>query len=246
MGVPVPEHPITEPFGAAALEAYITLPVPVPTQTAILPGAASFEDGFPPLTMSDIETEGGVPAFGEDMNGILYMISAYCALIQAGQTVPYNAVVAAAIDGYAVGANLAKTDGSGFWFNTVDGNETDPEGVGAAGWVGWSPTAAATGYLSAVVPSGTSNDFNPTGFSFSTNVLDLNPNVGDAIITSIQAGKDGQRIIVTNVSGSNDIQFPVLTGPTPANQFRGSGLTLLPGDSMQIQYSTGVNKWLQI
>lgn len=247
MGVPVPQYPITRPFGSDAVAPdYITLPIPVPSQQAILVGAASFEDAFPPLTMSDIESQGGTPAYGQDMNGILFMITAYIACLGAGQAFPFNATVAAAIGGYAIGANLAKTDGSGFWFNTVDGNTSDPEGLTPVGWVGWSPAAASTGYVSAVVPSGTSNDFNPTGFNFSTNVLDLNPNAGNAIITSLQAGRDGQRIVVTNINGSNNLQFPALTGPTAANQFRGSGLTLLPGDSMQILYTTGVSKWLQI
>jgi hypothetical protein len=247
-GVPAPQYPITEPFGAAAVAPVdITLPIPVPSQAGVLVGAASFADGFPPATRTDPET-GGQPPYGEDMNGILFMMSVYCALMQAGQIVPFNTAAATAFGGYAIGANVAMTNGEGFWFNTVDGNTDDPEGMSPAGWIGWSPAGVSIGYVLATVPAGTSNDFDPVDFSLSTNTLDLDPNAGASTINSLVAGHDGQRIVVTNVNGANNLKLAFLTGPTPANQFRGMGadITLVPNNSITIQYSAGVSKWLVI
>ena len=48
--------------------------IPVPSQISVTPGAASYTDGFPPLTMTP-KASGGVPPFGQDMNGILYAIT---------------------------------------------------------------------------------------------------------------------------------------------------------------------------
>ena len=48
--------------------------IPNASQIAITPGAASYNDGFPPLTRTPVAA-GGVPPFGEDMNGILYAMS---------------------------------------------------------------------------------------------------------------------------------------------------------------------------
>lgn len=131
--MPVATPPeITEPFGKNAGAGFITLPIPVPTQST--PGAASFNDGFPPLTMTPIAA-GGIPPFGQDMNGILYMVSAHCAYIQAGQPYLWSATVAAAIGGYAIGTILGRSDGSGTWINLVANNASNPD----AGGAGWAP-----------------------------------------------------------------------------------------------------------
>jgi hypothetical protein len=49
-------------------------PIPVDSQIGINAGFASLNDGFPPLTMTPIAA-GGVPPFGQDMNGILNQIT---------------------------------------------------------------------------------------------------------------------------------------------------------------------------
>lgn len=131
MPVDTPEI-ISEPFGVNAGSQYITNPIPETTST---PGAASFDQGFPPLTMTAIAA-GGIPPFGQDMNGILYMITSNIAALWAGQPYLWNSTVAADISGYQVGTILGMSDGSGLWLNTVAGNETNPDDNGtAAGWV---------------------------------------------------------------------------------------------------------------
>jgi len=134
-GSPFPD-PIVEPFGSSAGAGYITYPIPVPSQLPTNPGYASFADGFPPATMTP-SGSGGVPPRGQDMNGILYMLSAYAALQTGGQLWQYNSTYETAAGGYAVGAILAMAAGNGFWINTVNGNTNNPDTTAAAtsGWV---------------------------------------------------------------------------------------------------------------
>lgn len=134
MPVPAPQ-PIVEAFALNGLKRTI----PVPTQLPGNPGNASFNDGFPAATFQPL-TSGGQPMSGYDMNGILNMLSQYCANLQAGQGITYNAAVAAAIGGYAVGALLWNASGTGYWFNIVAGNTSDPD-TGGAGWLGFSAGA---------------------------------------------------------------------------------------------------------
>src|ERR1700757_396537 len=150
--MPVPTPPtVTEAFAINGDKQTI----PVPSQIGITPGRASFNDGFPPLTRT-ARSAGGIPPFGTDMNGILYMLSAHIAARQAGQFPTYDAAVSMAIGGYALGAILAKADGSGLWLNALADNTSDPD-TGGANWIGWNPTSAAT--VSSVVAAGTTHNF---------------------------------------------------------------------------------------
>ena len=109
-------------------------PIPVASQIGITDGAASLTDGFPPLTLTP-KAAGGVPPFGQDMNGILYAVSAVVRWANAGAGYVYDSAFAtnANVSGYPKGARILRTDGEGYWINTVDGNTTDPE-AGGAGW----------------------------------------------------------------------------------------------------------------
>lgn len=109
--------------------------IPATSQIGITAGAASLPDGFPPLAMIP-ETAGGVGPSGMDMNGILYELSAITRWANAGGGYPYDAAFASDsnVGGYPKGARVMRTDGQGYWLNTVDDNATDPE-AGGAGWV---------------------------------------------------------------------------------------------------------------
>lgn len=114
--------------------------IPVDSQIGIVAGAASLTDGFPPLTRTPLAA-GGVPPSGLDMNGILYELSAILRWANAGGGYTYDATFAtdANVSGYPKGARILRSDGLGYWFNTTDGNTTDPEANAvaaiAAGWV---------------------------------------------------------------------------------------------------------------
>lgn len=121
------------PFANAAGGSYIR-PIPTASQVGIQDGAASLTDGFPPDCFIPIGG-GGVPPFGQDVNGLLNQISAWCRWQGAGGPVIYNAAFATAVSGYPKGAVLQSSALAGiFWISTVDGNVTDPDGSLAANW----------------------------------------------------------------------------------------------------------------
>lgn len=137
MGAPTPPL-IVQGFGALAGGGYINNPIPVASQIGITPGAASYTDGFPPLTMAPT---GGVNPFGQDMNGILLAATANIAALTGGQFWPFSATWAAANSGYALGAIVAMAGGYGFWINQVAANSNNPDTTAAA-TSGWAPLAA--------------------------------------------------------------------------------------------------------
>lgn len=119
------------PFAGAAGGGYIT-PTPTLSQIGVTPGRASLTDGFVPLNMTPIPG-GGVPPFGQDMNGILNMTTAAIQWLQAGGLPFYDSTFSTAIGGYPNGAMLRRADGAGFWISTADNNITNPD-TGGAGW----------------------------------------------------------------------------------------------------------------
>lgn len=131
--------------------------IPVPTQIPITPGAASFNDGFPPLTMTPL-TSGGVVMSGLDMNGILNMATAVDNWMSAGAGFKYDSVFSASIGGYPNGARILNAAGNGYWLSIVDNNVTDPD-TGGAGWIpfGGSTAPSASVYASAQQTIATGN-----------------------------------------------------------------------------------------
>ena len=132
--------PIPLPFAANGAKNII----PETSQISITPGAASLNDGFPPSTMIS-PLSGGTPPLGKDMNGILNLLSKTARWSQAGGSFTYNAAFATDpnVSGYPQGAVLLQASGAGFWFNTVDNNQSDPD-AGGAGWLSLSPDWNAT------------------------------------------------------------------------------------------------------
>lgn len=120
--------------------------IPEASQIGITAGAASLTDGFPPLTRTPVAA-GGVPPSGLDMNGILYELSAVVRWANAGGGYAYDSTFAndSNVNGYPKGARVMRSDGLGYWINTVENNLTDPEAAGAAA-AGWVPdfTSGAT------------------------------------------------------------------------------------------------------
>lgn len=70
------------PFASAAGAAYKRT-VPQPSQQGVQAGAASLTDGFPPVCFLPIGA-GGVPPFGEDLNGLLNQVTAWVRWASAG------------------------------------------------------------------------------------------------------------------------------------------------------------------
>lgn len=107
--------------------------IPVASQISITPGAASYTDGFPPLTFLPLAS-GGIPPDGADVNGVLNAITAIQQWQSAGGQFTYNAAFSTAIGGYPAGAILMSSDGLTEWLNLADNNTTDPDGASSANW----------------------------------------------------------------------------------------------------------------
>lgn len=127
-GIPVK---IPTPWASGAGAGFIRQ-VPTSSQIGLQAGAASFTDGFPPVTFLPV-AGGGTPPFGQDFNGALNQITSWNRWQQAGGAVLYdvNFAISAAVNGYPKGAILSSTTLGNFWLNNVDNNQTNPD-AGAA------------------------------------------------------------------------------------------------------------------
>lgn len=105
---------------------------------AILPttpagdNSASYEKGFPPITMI-LKSAGGLPPKGQDMNQILYELSALGRWSSAGALNTFDSEFASEIAGYPSGSMLISDDGERIFINTIEGNLSDPNSNGT-GW----------------------------------------------------------------------------------------------------------------
>lgn len=110
--------------------------IPIPSQIGITGGAASFTDGFPPLTRTAISA-GGIPPFGADFNGIFNAITQAIRWTNSGSGYPFDSDFSTEVTGYPNGALIPASDYSGYWINTIDANTTAPENLTSAitGWV---------------------------------------------------------------------------------------------------------------
>jgi hypothetical protein len=119
---------ITTPFANEATNLTV---IPV---TPGSPGTACYQLGWQTINETPIAS-GGIPPKCEDFNGLFNAITQAVAWWTAGQAMPYNATLATALSGYALGAIVSRADGTGSWINMVAGNTTNPD-TGGANWQG--------------------------------------------------------------------------------------------------------------
>lgn len=119
--------------------------IPTASQISIQAGAASLTDGFPPLNFIPVSA-GGVPPFGQDMNGILKQTTQWLQWQAAAGPVRYDGTFAQSIGGYPAGALLMSTSGHVVYQNLVDNNAGDPNG-GAINWRVASSIWSATTWI---------------------------------------------------------------------------------------------------
>lgn len=220
-----------------------TAPFPSASQIGVVNGAASLNDGFPPLTMTALPPGGaGTPPFGVDFNGILYLLSAHIAALNAGQPYLWSSTLEAAMTGYATGARLQQSaDALALWINLTSGNTTNPDTaspLGSTGWISSKP-------LNVVVTSGGNDIVLPGGSDY---IYDVNAVGGAITITGWVAKRDGQRLLVRKVdSSANPVTLPSLTGSAAANQLQiiAAGFSLSAQYQTQaFTYNTTVGKWV--
>lgn len=149
--------------------------IPVPSQIPTTPGAASWTDGFPPLTMLNVAS-GGVPPAGQDLNGGMFAMSAVDVWMCAGAGFPWDSTFSATIGGYPAGSRVLAATGLGYWLSVVDNNTSNPD-TGGAGWTIQGISAVSSVYASTHQSLATGNskvifdtvEFDPTGLWDSTN-----------------------------------------------------------------------------
>lgn len=192
MGQPTPPL-ISRAFARNAAASYIQNPIP---NTTVDPGRASFDLGFPPQTMTEIFA-GGTPPWGQDVNGILYMVTSHIAALQAGQPYLFNPTLAGEMTGYSVGTVLGMADGTGLWINTQNANQTDPDGGAPVGWMplysrGLASITGLTGGVVTVTPA-----------NYRRNILVLSGGLTSNLQLVLPGGSIGQRswLIVNATSG---------------------------------------------
>lgn len=127
------------PWGKNAGGSYIRT-IPSASQIGVTNGAASLNDGYPPLCFQPVAS-GGTPPFGQDTNGILNWITQWSQWQAAGGPIVYDSTFSTAIGGYPKGAVLASSVTAGLsWVSTADNNTTNPDSSGT----NWSPQGAAS------------------------------------------------------------------------------------------------------
>lgn len=238
-----PKFPV--PFASAAGTANIR-PIPVASQQSIQPGAASLTDGFVPLNFQAIAV-GGVPPFGQDMNGILNQITLWNQWHSAGGPLKFDATFAAAIGGYPAGATVQSTSGHAIYESLQDNNSANPN-TGSVLWrvssCAWSAAATqATGSANIQIitlsPAPTSLTqligipitINSQGTN--TGAVTINPNGLGAIPVHLTAGVGfGPGVLSTNSA------FTVV--------FDGTSFTLLSGLNNYFPVSKTQNGFISI
>ncbi len=248
--MPTPTPPsLVEPFAVNAGGSFITNPIPVDSQISVTPGAASFEDGFPPLC-STKKTSGGIPPSGADMNGILYMISAHTAWVAAGGAYEYNADVITVVGGYAAGAIVrSATIPTKFFYCLDDDTTTDPD-IDETGWQAFSPLSLSIGLETHAPTAGTHNDFE---ISSSSGFVEIDTTAGAVTLTGIlPLDSDGGASYWPGMSVTFSCTGPNLLtlaanglGSGADNRIRAStDLSVIQDDSITLRYSP-TGKWVR-
>ena len=204
--------------------------IPQQSQILITPGAASLTDGFPPLTRTLISA-GGVPPSGLDMNGILYETTAISTWANAGAGYKFDSTFAgnSAVGGYPATARVARSDGLGYWINTVDNNTTDPESSGAAA-AGWFPDTT-TGAASITM---TNANVTLTALQYGRPIIVITGTL-TASLNLIFPAIVGKWVVMNNTTGAYTITAKTASGTGVAV----SGTSGIVGDGTNIYITSG-------
>lgn len=122
------------PFGSNGPREAITATTPSGSNQA------SYDQGFPPITMT-LKSAGGLPPRGQDMNQILFEQSSFNRFFSAGGGYVYDSAFSTAVGGYPLSARVPNSTGTGYWFNTIEDNQTNPENTTSA-LTGWIPESS--------------------------------------------------------------------------------------------------------
>ncbi|WP_333496871.1 gp53-like domain-containing protein [Kluyvera sp. CHPC 1.251] len=120
----------SNPFGVNGQREPILATTPAGDNTA------SYDQGFPPITMI-LKSAGGLPPKGQDMNQILFELSSLARWSSTGALNGYDHAFSSAIGGYPKGSLVAGSDGVTIFQSTVDNNNVDPNSD-STGWINFT------------------------------------------------------------------------------------------------------------
>lgn len=185
------------PIGAQAVAGNI---VSIPqTQAKAGDGTASVALGFPPETFI-ARAAGGEPPRGQDMNGLLNLLSSAIQVLQTGYLGPFDATFAQSIGGYPAGAIVCGGTPGAFWVSMADAN-VSPPGADGAMWQslfnGLATQAALT--LEAQQRSSAEQTLNTaiteeTAARLAAQYVPSVPAAGQTRITSLVENADGRAV----------------------------------------------------
>lgn len=98
--------------------------IPDSRRTGIPNESATYEEGFPQITMTPIALGGKAPS-GKDMNGILNELSAHTVYQNQGGVYKFDSAFAEKIGGYSKGSLLINNKLDKLFISLVDKNKTD-------------------------------------------------------------------------------------------------------------------------
>jgi hypothetical protein len=206
---------ITKAFGVNGLKN--TIPVDS-SSTTDNNGVATFDKGFPPITMQPLSA-GGIPPSGKDMNGVIYSVTLQQQWQNAGGSYPFNQAFSDLVGGYPRGALIPSSVGTGQWLNLNEDNVTPPE----------SPTGATTGW----VPK---NNYGVTNITMTT---------GSVVMSSLQAAKD-QIVLSGTLKANLNLVFPAwIKGWKLVNNCTGNfAITCRTASGSGVSVPTGLTAYL--
>lgn len=125
---------ILTPFGANAPAGNIDV-IPETLAPSDPPQKASWQGGFPPVTMIPLAA-GGIPPRGQDFNGVLNAISEHTVFQGGGGQYKWDDAYVMANGGYPKDAVLQSDDGSAAYVSLIDNNSvnfnTNPAAIGVS------------------------------------------------------------------------------------------------------------------
>ena len=208
-----------------------TIPVNTPTSPDEA-NYASYEAGFPPITMIPTEAN-GIPPRGVDFNGILYVISSNIQNWNAGVQMKFNSDFCTAIGGYPRGAVLQADDNSASYVSAIDNNTGDFNGNPELIGTDWLLYGGGGNSIRFAVAGGSSDIITVT---YENPVTELT----DGMIVCFQATAAN----MTTTPSFNPDGLGAVTIVKGANQPLSEGDISGEGYLAILQYSATWNKWV--
>lgn len=200
-------------------------------------GTATFDKGFPPITMQPLSA-GGIPPSGKDMNGILYTITLKQQWADSGGAYPFNQSFSTSIGGYPQGSVIPATNMSGQWLNLLDGNATNPEATDSS-TTGWVPLSF---YGSTSISGLSGVSITLTSLQAAMDILvlagSLTANINIILPSWVKIWR-----VINNCSGNFQVTLKTLTGS--GIQCPQKKTTLIRGDGSNILSDVSIQRGCQ-